>query len=260
MNKIKKYSFYLIFIQLSLNSEVIYGLSKSDALKIYHEANISYQKLDYEKSIKLYAQLIKEKHLSAEVFYNLGNSYFKAGNFAKAILNYERAKKLLPDDEDVNFNMKIASLKVVDKIESVPEVFYKKWINNLSILFPANILSIILITMIWLLFLSAAIYVTGRTVAIKKVSFILLVIFFCMTFVSGVLAARSHAIARLDIQAVIMSSSVYVKSSPDEKGNDLFILHEGTKVDVLDNLNNWKKIRIANGSIGWIKSDEIEII
>ena len=74
------------------------------------------------------------------------------------------------------------------------------------------------------------------------------------------MTSRSYAIARIDKQSIIMSSSVYVKSSPDEKGNDLFILHEGTKVDILDEINNWRKIRIANGSIGWMKVDEMEII
>ena len=74
------------------------------------------------------------------------------------------------------------------------------------------------------------------------------------------MAVRSHAIARIDKQSIIMSTSVYVKSSPDEKGNDLFILHEGTKIDVLDQIDNWRKIRIANGSVGWMKSDDMEII
>src|SRR5882672_4518429 len=99
-----------IFILLifSLKS---FGGPSSGLSKIYHDANIAYQKLDYEKSIRLYEELIKAKYVSIEVYYNLGNAYFKAGNFAKAIINYERALKMDPDDEDVNFNLKIASLK-----------------------------------------------------------------------------------------------------------------------------------------------------
>lgn len=251
---------YLSFLLFLSNSQNALGSAKSDALKIYHQANIAYQKLDYESSIRLYEQLIKNKSVSEEVYYNLGNSYFKAGNFAKAILNYERGKKLDPDDEDINFNLKIASLKVVDKIESVPQIFYKKWINQFSVLFPADTFSIVLIIMIWLLFASAAFYVIVHTVTGKKISFILIIIFLFLTCIGGVMAARSHAIARIDQQSIIMETSVYVKSSPDEKGNDLFILHEGTKVDVLDQLNNWRKIRIANGSVGWMKLDEMEII
>lgn len=236
------------------------AMTDAQALNIYHEGNIAYQKLDYDKSIQKYEELIKNNHVSPEVYFNLGNAYFKAGNFAKAILNYERTKKLEPEDEDANFNIKIASLKVVDKIESVPEIFYKRWINGLSTVLPSGMFTIIFIIMIWLLFVSATLYVTGHSVAMRKISFFGIVFFLFFSVASGVIAARSHAIMNVDKQGIIMTSSVYVKSSPDEKGNDLFILHEGTKVDVMDELNNWRKIRIANGSIGWMKIDEMEII
>ena len=262
LDKINKMNrrFILCLLSLLLSSLFNLCIAGSDALKIYHEANIAYQKLDYETSIRLFEQLIKNKSVSEEVFFNLGNSYFKAGNFAKAILNYERAKKLNPDDEDINFNLKIASLKVIDKIESVPEIFYKKWINQFSLFFPPDTFTAILIILVWLLFASATFYVFVHTVSGKKFAFFLLIIFLFLTCISGVMAYKSHEIAHIDRQSIIMSASVYVKSSPDEKGNDLFILHEGTKVDLLDELNSWKKIRIANGSVGWIKSDEMEII
>ena len=200
-----------------LLTKITFGSSETDALNKYHQANIAYQKLDYESSIRLYGELIKNNTISPEIYYNLANSYFKAGNFAKAILNFERAKKLEPDDEDVNFNLKIASLKVVDKIESVPEIFYKRWVNRISTMFPANTFSVFLILMIWLLFISAAIYRMGRSVVLKKISFILMTFFLILSVGSGVLASRSHAIASIDQQAILMSSSVYVKSSPHVK-------------------------------------------
>src|SRR4051812_44117618 len=90
---------------------------KKDALTVYHQANIAYQKMDYAAATDLYEKLIRQGSISAEVYFNLGNSYFKQGNVPKAILNYERAKKLAPDDEDIDFNLKIAGLKVVDRID-----------------------------------------------------------------------------------------------------------------------------------------------
>jgi tetratricopeptide (TPR) repeat protein len=251
---------FLVCLVFIFAGSSAFSISEKDALKIYHEANIAYQKLDYETSIRKYEELVKNHQVSTEVYFNLGNAYFKAGNFAKAILNYERAKKLEPEDEDANFNLKIASLKVVDKIENVPEMFYKRWINNFSTIMPADTFSIIFIFLIWLLFASAALYVAGNTVRIRKLSFIALIFFICLSTASGILASRSHARASVDKQGIIMTSSVYVKSSPDDKGNDLFILHEGTKTEILDELNGWSKIRIANGGIGWMKSDEMEII
>jgi tetratricopeptide (TPR) repeat protein len=247
--------FILLFV--SQNSQ---GGTDSNRSKIYHDANIAYQKLDYEKSILLYEQLVKSNYVSLEIYYNLGNSYFKAGNFAKAIVNYERALKIAPDDEDVNFNLKIASLKVVDKIETVPEVFYKKWTNDIASLLPADTWTLILIFLVWLLFGSAAFYIIGRTVAAKKTAFIGGIFILSITCITAVIAKRSYSKTSIDEQGIVMSSSVYIKSSPDEKGNDLFILHEGTKVEVLDQLNDWKKIRIANGSVGWMKVEEMEKI
>jgi tetratricopeptide (TPR) repeat protein len=234
--------------------------ASADALKTYHEANIAYQKLDYPKSIQLYEDLIKNKSESIEIYYNLGNAYFKSGDFSKAILNYERAARLNPDDEDVNFNLKIASLKVVDKIESVPEIFYKRWINNFSLMLSSDTWTWILVLFVWVLFSLAAVYLLSRTSEAKKLSFLFLILFIAITSATFLIASRSHSITNIDEKAIVMASSVYVKSSPDEKGNDLFILHEGTKVEILDKLNEWRKIRIANGSIGWMKADEMEKI
>ncbi len=233
---------------------------KKDALTIFHEANMAYQKQDYSKSVSLYEELLKDGNISSEVYFNLGNSYFKEGNVPKAIINYERAKKLSPDDEDVAFNLKIASLKVVDRIDNVPEVFYKRWIRSMATILPANTWSIVFVIMIWMVFMSAGFYVFTHRSAMKKVSFISCIIFSIFAVSTYMMSARSYSISEVEEQAIIISSSVYVKSSPDEKGNDLFILHEGTKVEVLEPFEGWKKIRIANGTIGWLKINEIEKI
>jgi SH3-like domain-containing protein len=114
--------------------------------------------------------------------------------------------------------------------------------------------------MVWLLFGSAALYVTGSTAISKKISFFSLLLFLLVTVSAGMLMIKNHIMTHVNQQAIIMSASVYVKSSPDENGNDLFILHEGTKADVMEEIGEWKKIKIANGSIGWIKESELEII
>jgi tetratricopeptide (TPR) repeat protein len=234
--------------------------SAGDALTRFHNANIAYQKLDYGESIRLYEELLKEDFVAPGIYYNLGNAFFKNGNFAKAIVNYERALKLDPDDEDANFNLKIASLKSVDRIESVPEIFYKRWTNNLATALPTGSWTVLLIAITWLVFAAAALYVLGRSVPVRKLAFSFLLVFLFLTICISIITTRSFSISYLDEKAVVMAPSVYVKSSPDEKGNDLFILHEGTKVEILDRLNDWEKIRIANGSVGWMKADEMEKI
>ena len=117
-----------------------------------------------------------------------------------------------------------------------------------------------LITAGWLFFIAMSLYVIGRTVTSKKVAFVSLLLFLIVTVSTGVLMLKSHVLTNVDKQAIIMTSSVYIKSSPDEKGNDLFILHEGTKAEVLDEIGDWSKIRIGNGSVGWLKTTEMTVI
>ena len=232
----------------------------ADPLVDFKKAKEYYLKQDYNNAVKVYESIIKAGTISPEVYYNLGNSYFKTGNLAQSILNYERAKKISPDDEDVNFNIKIASLKVVDRMDAVPEIFYKRWLKNLALVFSTDIWTKILIVNVWLLFIFLAIYIAGRSSSLKKFSFLIACFFIITSISTFFLSQKSYAITFIDQQAIITSASVYVKNSPDEKGSDQFIIHEGTKVDVMDELGDWKKIRIANGSVGWLKVNEIEVI
>lgn len=249
-----------ILLGFLLLSFVFSYANDQDAAAIYKEANLSYQKMDYKNAALMYEKLLSQGHLSPEVYYNLGNSYFKDGNVPKAILNYERAKKMSPEDEDVDFNLKIANLKVVDRIDTVPEMFYKRWINAITGLMSVDGWSIVLIVMFWLTFGAGVYYVMATTVNGKRNGLTLILIMLGLTGVTYLLTGHSYSTTVKDEHAIIMSSSVYVKSSPDEKGTDQFILHEGTKVDILEPFEDWKKIRIANGSIGWVKSGEMERI
>ncbi len=232
----------------------------SDSQSDFKKANEQYQKQDYENAIKTYESLVKDGSISSEVYYNLGNTYYKTGNVSRTLLNYERAHKLSPDDEDINFNLKIASLKVVDKMDAVPEIFYKRWIKAAALDFTTETWTKSFLACVWLLFIFLAMYVVAASASLKKSGFVFAIIFLVLTMSMFALAQKSYSMMYVDQQAIIMSSSVYVKSSPDEKGSDQFILHEGTKVDVLDEFADWKKIRIANGSIGWLKQGTIEII
>jgi tetratricopeptide (TPR) repeat protein len=223
-------------------------------------ANELYKHGDYENAIKAYEKMLNEGNLSADIYFNLGNSYYKTGNVSKSIVNYERALKLTPDDEDINFNLRIAQLKVADKIEPLPEIFYVRWLKALTAELPLSTWSTIFLACFWLLFIAAAVYLFATSSAGKKAAFTFILIFMFLSLSSFLIARDSHRITKDKIDAVIATASVYVKSSPDEKGNDLFILHEGTKVNVLDELGEWKKIRIANGTVGWLKAHDIEVI
>ncbi len=254
LRAILKYIFCIVF------SVMLSWVLKADPLADYTKAKEYYQKQDYDNAIKLYESMIKAGNVSAEVYYNLGNSYYKTGNLARTLLSYERAKKITPYDEDVNFNIKIASLKVVDKMDVVPEIFYKRWTRSLALIFSTDSWTTIFLANVWLLFIFLAVYIASRSSSLKKFSFVVACFFIITTISTFLISQKSYAITFVDQSAIITTSSVYVKNSPDEKGSDQFIIHEGTKVDVLDELGDWKKIRIANGSVGWLKAGEIEVI
>jgi len=243
--------FFLIYFGNTFANDPAYDFQKANEL---------YQKQNYDSAAKIYEQLAAKEYYSAEVYYNLANCYYKLDNVSHAILNYERALKLKPDDEDILFNLKVAQLKVVDKIETVPEIFYVRWTKSISSLLTTDNWSSLVIICIWIMFMFAAMYVISSAVVMKRIGFLMAALFLLVTIGVFRIARQSYSSQVQQKRAVVMSMSAYVKSSPGDNNTDLFLLHEGTRMDILDSYDNWVKIRIANGSIGWVKSIEIEEI
>ena len=233
----------------------------SPAPRVQFEAgNKEYRFGNYDKSIGIYEQIASSGYRSSTLFYNLGNAYYKAGNYSKAIVNFERALKLSPQDEDIQFNLKLSYLNTVDKIEPIPKLFYEQWWDNFISLFSSDTWSKIGISFCWVTLLFAAIYIFGFTILHKKAGFYGGVI--CFVISSFLLLSGRVQHQRLfdHKTAVIMEASAYIKSSPEEKSTNLFMLHAGTKIEIVDELQGWKKIRIANGNVGWISDKDVETI
>lgn len=226
----------------------------------FDQANNFYIQKNYEKAISIYENLIKSGNVSAEVYFNLGNAYYKSGNYASAILNYERAKKIKPSDEDIEFNLRLANLSTIDKIEPAPQVFYVKWWNDFVNSSSIESHSKKGLLFVWIAFLIFVIYVFVNISAVKRITFLTaLVLLFTGLFILFISKKQSDE-ANKNKSAIIFTTSEYVKSSPDDNSLNLFMLHSGTHVDVIDELQGWKRIRIANGNEGWIPSGSIEII
>ena len=248
--------YLLIFTLLSISISA----SANDPAYDFQKANELYQKQNFDSAAKIYEHLIEQEFYSAAVYYNLANCYYKLNDVSHAILNYERALKLKPDDDDILFNLKVAQLKVIDKIEAVPEIFYVRWIKKISSLLTPDNWSWIVVACTWIMFLFAAVYVISSTVVMKRIGFLMAVIFFLISTAVFLISRESYSNQVRQKRAVVMSMSSYVKSSPGDNNTDLFVLHEGTRMEILDSYDNWVKIRIANGSIGWVKSVDIEQI
>jgi len=236
------------------------GVTAADSGELFLQGNRLYQQNDFAGARAKYEEVAKEGKASSALLFNIGNCYFKEGRLGPSILNYERAARLSPDDEDIQFNLRLASMKTVDKIETVPPVIYRRWILSLTGTLSLGQWSVLCLSLAWAAFAAWGLYLYARTVAGKKAAFIAALALSIFAGIAAAFAGESHRQVDQRQFAIVLSPSSYVKSSPDEKGNDQFILHEGSKAEVLDVLGDWNKIRIANGSVGWIQSRDIEVI
>ncbi len=231
-----------------------------DNMILLQEANKDYNEGSYSEAAELYQKVIDNGYESAEVYYNLGNVFFKQNNYAAAILYYEMAKKLDPNDEDIAFNLKIANSRIVDKIEPVPELFYVKWwktlVNTLSV-DQWGTLSIVFFVLL-LIMLTA--FLLSQVIWLKKSAFWLGLLFLFGTVFTFTLANQKYKSFKNDHEAIVFTPTVTIKSSPSENSKDLFVIHEGTKVKITEHIEDWYEIKIANGSVGWIKADDIRKI
>ena len=220
----------------------------------------AYVKNDYALAIQIYEDLL-ENGESAEVYYNLGNSYYKIGEIAKAVLNYERALLLQPGNSDIRANLDIARAKTVDKVEAVPEIFFVSWtkalINSMSVDAWATwgIVSFIL------LIVALYFFIFSKQILWKKLGFILGIFFLIITVCSNLFASEQKERLVNRDNAIVVNPSVTVRSTPSESGTSLFILHEGRKVNIKDNsMKEWKEIRLEDGKVGWVPANTIEVI
>lgn len=232
----------------------------ADNQQIIRQANKVYSAGEYKMAASLYEKVINSGFTAPELYYNLGNAYFKMNELPSAILYYEKARKLKPNDDYIETNLKISNAKIIDKIEPVPVLFYKRWWKSLQIMFSLNGWAAIIITGTFLFLALLAIYLISGKLMIRKISFWSSVIVFVLTFFSFGLAYHRYRIIQTEQEAIIFTPSITIKSSPDENSTDLFVIHEGTKVSITDHVNDWLEIKIANGNVGWVKNDVLKTI
>ena len=261
----KKYLLIIFFISLFSLGFSVFSYSINSKLQtqnseLIQQANQAYSKQDYNKAIELYKKVIGNDMESFELYYNLGNAYFKTNQLPSAILYYEKAKKLNPSDEDLNFNLKVANNRIVDKIEVLPELFIKTWSNNFIGLFNADTWAKITVVAYILFFILLLFYLFSGTLVLRKVAFWLSVYLLIISVFSYIFAKHQFNELNKLKEAIVFTPTVNIKSSPDQSSTDLFVIHEGLKVKVTDLVNDWYEIRIPNGSKGWLKVSDLEII
>jgi tetratricopeptide (TPR) repeat protein len=225
------------------------------------QADSAYINNDFASAIEMYEQILKDNGESSDIYYNLGNSYYKIDHIAKAILNYEKALLLNPGDGDIRFNLEMAQSKTVDKVVPISEMFFVTWIKSLINTSSEKGWSKVGIISFIIMLVAITLYLFSKRIVWKKVGLIaaLFMLFICV--LANVFASTQKTEIQKHESAIIMAPSVTVKSTPNEGGTDLFIIHEGRKVTIKDNtMKDWKEIQLEDGNAGWVPTSVIEVI
>ena len=228
--------------------------------QVFDQANQLYQQNKFAEARDAYESVVRNGFLSGELYYNLGNAYYKTGDVGKAILNYERALRFMPNDDDLKHNLQLANLMITDKIEATPRLFLWDYWDELKGTFSLRTLTWVCYCVFVLLIGSICVVVLARTYQLRRlglwggsVSTAVLILFIVLLI--GKIGEMNRADA-----AVVTAEITTVKNSPDANSSDAFVLHSGVKVTITDGLNEWVKIRLADGKVGWMEKTAAEII
>ena len=248
-----------LFIALVLPL-LLFGNEQESASALFAKGNSYYAKGQYKQALDAYQQLINDGCQSAAVYFNMGNASFKDGENTLAIFYYEKAHKLSPGDDDINFNIRFANLRTTDKIDEAPEFFLTRWAKAVVLSLPAGTFAVLSVMLVLLASVLFIIYLFSNAVGTKKASFYGAVTLLFFGLLATFIASRQVSYFKGHRQAIVFSSTVDVKSGPGGQLNTLFVIHDGAKVNVLESSNGWLKIRLVNDTVGWIKQGAVREI
>jgi tetratricopeptide (TPR) repeat protein len=231
-----------------------------DNTSLFEQGNAAYAKGQYTQAAQDYQKIVDAGYQSVAVYFNLGNAYYRTGDIASSILYYEKAHKLAPSDEDINANIRFANARTSDKVEPLPEFFVTKWWNSVILFFSVNTLA----TLSVLFMLGGCglliFYLFTNSGWAKRSAFYTSMVVIVAAIVFVFMANRQESYFGGHQQAIIFSNSVTAKNEPDANGKPLFIVHEGTKVNVLQQTDTWMEVELPNGNAGWISVNDAKDI
>ena len=256
MNLILRRISLLLFVSLT----ALYAMAQETGNTKFDQGVKYYSSGSYKEAADMWNEIYNTGYRSASLNYNIANAYFKLQNIPQAILFYERAYLLDPTDEDINYNLQIARTMIVDRFQAIPELFFVRWYNLISLILSSNQWASISILafLFFLIFLS--LYIFSGSYMYKVTGFWLALFFLVISGSSMAFGQRNKYLVYDSHKAIIFSPVVSGKSSPDPSGTDLFVLHEGTKVSIEDEVGEWYEIRLSDGNKGWIPANSLNIV
>jgi len=226
----------------------------------FDQANALYTEGKFEDAITKYQSILDTKQHSAELYYNLANAHYKLNNIAPSIYYYEKALQLKPNDSEILNNIAYAKNMTVDAIQEVPQLGLSRIFNKLTNAFAYDDWAKISIAFIVIFVLLFLVYYFIDSTSQKRAAFSGSIVFLFLSLISLGLAFQKQSLDNKDNPAIVFAQKSEVKTEPNSSGSEAFVLHEGTKVQVLDTINDWKKIKLADGKTGWIMSNDIKLL
>lgn len=244
---------FLVFLVLFCICASVGAVTKKNA-------DDEYKKGHYQQAIKDYEELLK-KGPSVELYYNLGNSYYRTDNITRAVLNYERALLLAPGDADIRFNLQMARSKTIDKITPKSEMFFVTWYKSLVNLASVDQWASIAIVCIVVALISVLIYLFAPKLVSRKAGFYSAVVFVLVFVFSNIFAYEQKQILTNRTGAIVISPSAGLRKTPVANSEATVIVHEGSRVEIIDDtMKDWKQVELEDGREGWILNSQIERI
>ena len=244
---------FLLFV-FSFSFVVSFAVTKADADALYGKEH-------YRDAVTAYETILKKDGEAAEVYYNLGNCYYKLDEIPKAVLNYERAYLLNPGDADIRANLALARGKTIDKVVPPSEMFFITWWRDMTHCMSLNAWMVLGVASFVLMLVGLLLYMFMSHLTLRKCGFYGAVVMLVLTVVANLAALSQHADQTHRTMAIIMAPAVTVKSSPSETSTDLFLIHEGSKVEILDaTMKEWMEVQFEEGKQGWIPVSALEVI
>ncbi|CAA0151516.1 tetratricopeptide repeat protein [Tenacibaculum maritimum] len=244
-----------LFFFLCIISQTLLAQSSNE---LFNNANILYKQGNYEEAIDLYKKIESQKEISSALYYNLGNCYYKLNKVAPTIYNYEKALQLDPLNEDALNNLAFAKRLTLDKIERLPKSFFQRFNKNYLQKLTYDqwaIFSVLFSVLTSLLFFF---FFFAQQPSKKRLFFTTSMTSLLLLTITLAISYNQYNFFKSNKEAIIYSEKVAIKNAPTLNSNDVFTLHEGTKVNVLDSVDNWKKIKLADGKIGWITTNDLK--
>lgn len=230
---------------------------------LYKQANDAYAAKEFVKAAELYQQIVDKGLVSFDLYYNLGNAYYRTGEVGPSVLYYEKALKMDPSNEDAVFNLKVANLKVADRVEPLQDAFFFRFMNELLLKRSPDGWAHWALVLLWVSLLFGIGYIFVNKLLVKRLLFVFGALLLLGFVLLSLVSLRQIDYEQSTKEGVIMATNSYVKSAPDNGSTDLFILREGVKVRLLKKEGPWQQVKIVDregDKIGWIDSGHVEAI